>query len=208
MPQPNTSWRSFLLAGDRFVVGDTVLVRPDRKGPDYIAAVQCIRTDANEEILIELQWYYRPEETVFGRQPYHGDDEVLESDHKDTIHVSSVNSRCFVRTLAEYTAEQDNQSTPEFPMFFSRSKYLYKKKKIEPKTLPLICVCRQPENPDIPMICCDECDRCYHTNCIGMTKEKLKKLEKYVCAKCEQVSPTETDAPAATAEKPSRKRKR
>ncbi|KAF1333563.1 Leucine-rich repeat and iq domain-containing protein 3, partial [Globisporangium splendens] len=44
------------------------------------------------------------------------------------------------------------------------------------------CICRQPF--DGLMIGCDFCDDWFHDNCIGMSKEKVEKVENYTCPSC------------------------
>ena len=56
------------------------------------------------------RWYYRPEETLAGRQPFDGCSELLESDHVDIVPHSSVLSRCRVLGPAEYTREREVQT--------------------------------------------------------------------------------------------------
>ncbi|OQS03693.1 ATPase [Thraustotheca clavata] len=44
------------------------------------------------------------------------------------------------------------------------------------------CICRQPY--DGLMIGCDLCENWFHDTCIGLSKEKLEKVEGYVCPSC------------------------
>lgn len=44
------------------------------------------------------------------------------------------------------------------------------------------CICRQPF--DGLMIGCDHCDDWYHDSCIGMSKERVEKVEHYTCPSC------------------------
>ncbi|EEY64256.1 uncharacterized protein PITG_02800 [Phytophthora infestans T30-4] len=44
------------------------------------------------------------------------------------------------------------------------------------------CICRQPF--DGLMIGCDHCDDWFHDCCIGMSKEKAEKVERYTCPSC------------------------
>ena len=38
---------------------------------DFIAKIEKIYTDKNSEVQLDVRWYYRPEETVMGRMPWH-----------------------------------------------------------------------------------------------------------------------------------------
>ena len=105
--------------------------------------------------------------------------QVMESDHKDTVSVLTINSKCKVHTLEEYLAiakeARDNPAEQLIPVarapshhtahaaqeFMSRSYYLHKKKKFQ-KDLPLYCTCRKPFNPDKMLVCCEACKQWFH----------------------------------------------
>ncbi|GKC27508.1 bromo adjacent homology domain, zinc finger, RING/FYVE/PHD-type containing protein, partial [Tanacetum coccineum] len=55
-----------------FQVGESVLMRPsgERKAP-YVARVQRFVGDAKGNVNAIVEWYYRPEETIAGRKPFH-----------------------------------------------------------------------------------------------------------------------------------------
>ena len=50
---------------------------------------------------------------------------------------------------------------------------------------PVYCICREEERPG--MIGCDFCDEWYHTQCLSLTKEEVKRLanENWSCPNCE-----------------------
>ncbi|KAK2079438.1 hypothetical protein QBZ16_003130 [Prototheca wickerhamii] len=102
---------------------------------------------------------------------FHGEDEVLASDHEDEIEEDSIDGRCNVVTLPEYLAIQDKSRDDEadggVPTMYWRFKYLY--------------------NPDLPMIQCDECKVWYHGPCIGCTDEDITDLSE-VYFQCRKVT--------------------
>ena len=84
---------------------------------DFIAKIEKIYTDKNSEVQLDVKWYYRPEETVMGRMPWHARLEVLASDHTDSIHVGSVNSKCEIYDLEQVRTQRDKRVSPP-PLFF------------------------------------------------------------------------------------------
>ena len=50
---------------------------------------------------------------------------------------------------------------------------------------PVYCICREEERPG--MIGCDYCDEWYHTQCLSLSKEEVKRLanENWSCPNCE-----------------------
>ena len=57
------------------------------------------------------------------------------------------------------------------------------KEGLNPK--PVYCICREEERPG--MIGCDYCDEWYHTQCLSLTKDEVKRLanENWSCPNCE-----------------------
>mmetsp|Transcript_4491 Transcript_4491/g.11462 ORF Transcript_4491/g.11462 Transcript_4491/m.11462 type:complete len:240 (+) Transcript_4491:341-1060(+) len=189
MPSPKppafTTYKTFILASERFSVGDTVAVRSPGSVKDYIAAIERIHTDKDAEVMIDCRWYYRPEETAMGRQPWNGEDELIDSDHVDTFHVRCVNSRCKILTMADYEAywAGGHKVDTQVPVYFCRSKYLKKLGKLE-KPLPTYCACKQPQKPEASLIQCDKCDKWYFGKCIGLTSMDAGSLSSWMCPLC------------------------
>eukprot|EP00045_Choanoeca_perplexa_P009723 m.94862 g.94862 ORF g.94862 m.94862 type:complete len:204 (-) comp15006_c0_seq1:1453-2064(-) len=189
MHPPNTNYPAFILAQQEFKLGDSVTVkRPGvNKGKnDFVAKVERIYTNAASQVNIDVCWFYRPEELPCGRKPYHGRDEVITSDHRDTVKVETINSKAVVHTIEAY---EQRDSTPLhnagyiIPEFFSRSFYHYKEQHLKEPT-DKYCTCRQPHNPDKLMICCDECESWFHPKCVRMDESLVSSLTTWRCASC------------------------
>lgn len=193
-PPPNTTYKTFILAGERFTLGDTMLIKAHSNGiPDYIAKLEKIHTDPNGEVMLDSRWYYRPEETAMGRQSWQGVEEVIESDHTDTYHVRCVNGKCKIVSLNEYEnlppnrkkkSKNDNSSS-DVPIYFSRSFYL-KKSKCFKDPLPTYCFCKKPSNPDKLLLQCDKCEKWFHGECVRISREVALNLEEWMCPDCKQ----------------------
>eukprot|EP00041_Stephanoeca_diplocostata_P024069 m.602571 g.602571 ORF g.602571 m.602571 type:complete len:254 (+) comp22447_c0_seq2:1997-2758(+) len=192
-PPPFSSYKTFILHETRFTLGDTVMIKsPHAQGgrgtaPDFIAAIERIHTNKDGEVFVDGRWYYRPEETAEGRKPWHGTDELIDSDHVDAFHVRCVNAMCAVLPLKKFEelggqcAKDDNGNT--LPTFFCRSKYLKSKKRLE-KPLETYCACKQPQNPDMLLVSCDSCDQWYHGKCVKVSRADAEKQKKWKCPVC------------------------
>eukprot|EP00040_Diaphanoeca_grandis_P005827 m.34675 g.34675 ORF g.34675 m.34675 type:complete len:242 (-) comp17018_c0_seq1:66-791(-) len=190
-PAANTTYKTFILAGERFTIGDHMMIKGtgNRKDSDYIALLERIHTNEEGEVFLDTQWYYRPEETALGRLPWQGVEEILGSNHKDTYHVRCVNSKCKIYSLDEYENLPERPKTKkgnveyELPVFFCRTFYDREKKKLR-EELPVYCYCRQPSNPDKPLISCDKCEEWYHGDCVGITPTQADAMKSWSCPTC------------------------
>ncbi|RZC63808.1 hypothetical protein C5167_025550 [Papaver somniferum] len=75
---------SYTIKGTNKVIkaGDCVLMRPPEtnKAP-YVAKVEKMEADNRNNVKVKVRWYYRPEESIGGRRPFHGSKELFLSDH-------------------------------------------------------------------------------------------------------------------------------
>uniref|UniRef100_A0A7R9V747 PHD-type domain-containing protein n=1 Tax=Chlamydomonas euryale TaxID=1486919 RepID=A0A7R9V747_9CHLO len=177
---PSTSIQQFEASGVQYRPGDVCLMVPHEAGAQpYVGEIMKIQSD--EELLVK--WYYRPEEAVSGRKPFHGAQELFDSDHTDVCPTASVLTKCAVHSLRAYEAlphisEHD---------YFVRFRYHAASQRFEPSRVPVYCKCEQPYNPDRPMIRCIECDSWYHHDCLGMSMSDLAELlaTDFVCTSCD-----------------------
>ncbi|MEW5307783.1 MAG: hypothetical protein WDW38_010518 [Sanguina aurantia] len=119
-----------------------------------------LRTPKTTSVVVT--WYYAPEEVVGGRKPFHGSQELLHSDHEDTISVKSLMERINVHTLEEYQKLDEILEHDYFSRFF----YKAVTREFVPDQVPVVCHCEQPYNPDIECVQCDGCTEWYHTECL------------------------------------------
>eukprot|EP00210_Caulerpa_lentillifera_P004919 g4694.t1 len=168
-----------------FMTDDCVLINsgPSNLKP-YIGRIKKIEQRARNNISIEVEWFYRPDESLCGRLPFHGDKEVFESDHVDRLPSHVIEDRCTVHTYEEYTeleVVKDND-------FFYRWKYDPSTGEFTPDQVTVYCVCELPHNPDRSMIGCDQCKDWFHPECIGLTESEQVELESesstFLCPSC------------------------
>ncbi|KAF2903938.1 hypothetical protein ILUMI_02236, partial [Ignelater luminosus] len=91
--------------GDVIEPRDCVLLKagPRRNDLPFVAKVAALWENPDDgEMMMSLLWYYRPEHTEQGRQPYDESDEVFASRHKDTNSVACIEDKCYVLTFNEY----------------------------------------------------------------------------------------------------------
>ena len=51
----------------------------------------------------------------------------------------------------------------------------------------LFCLCHQPEDGRF-MICCDQCDKWYHGECVNVTSAAGQQMDMFICPTCTSVS--------------------
>jgi len=161
-------------------VGDNVVVQGEDTVP-FVAKIDQIKRLENDT-QVRLLWYYRPEEAMGGRRPFHGKNELFLSDHFDWCSHRCVDSKCNIHTLRQY------QELPQVTDrdYFSRFVYKAKQKRFKPDRVPVYCLCEMPYNPDLDMVECDTCAEWYHMACLGITEQELRRKETFVCPLCQK----------------------
>lgn len=74
---------------------------PDNR--PYIARVKNFGTDSEGNPMVRVRWYYWPEEATGGRKQFHGAKELFWSDHCDTQSTRTIEGKCIVHSLKDYT---------------------------------------------------------------------------------------------------------
>ena len=52
----------------------------------------------------------------------------------------------------------------------------------------LYCICQTSDSGSF-MICCDHCEKWYHTHCLGITRSFAKNVETFYCFVCQNKNP-------------------
>ncbi|KAL3929801.1 MAG: hypothetical protein SGPRY_001807 [Prymnesium sp.] len=82
--------------------------------------------------------------------------------------------RCTQEQLVQHEAEEDE----------ARLQLLLPSSQADQKKKVSLCPCRRTDD-SIFMLACDECDRWFHGECVGVTEEEAEAVAKWVCKKCE-----------------------
>nr|CAB3452166.1 unnamed protein product [Digitaria exilis] len=136
--------------------GDCVLMRAfDASKPPYVARVEAIEAAGSRgtNVRVRVRWYYRPEESIGGRRPFHGSKEVFLSDHYDVQSADTIEGKCNVHSFRSYT-KLDSVCAEDF---FCRFEYKSATGSFVPDRIAVFCKCEMPYNPDDLMIQCEEC---------------------------------------------------
>ncbi|CAN8099467.1 unnamed protein product [Discula destructiva] len=182
-----TRYNSFVLNGSKyfsdnyiFVANESTIERQKagqpQPGPrthsedDWVARILEIRASDEHHVYARVYWMYWPDELppntldgkkyVSGRQPYHGQGELIASNHMDIINVVSVTQQATVNQVTDENDEQIQQA-------------LYWRQALDVRTFELsavdrVCKCNEPGNPDKVLIGCpnDSCKKWLHEECM------------------------------------------
>jgi hypothetical protein len=82
------------------------------KGGISVCRIAGYRKDSSGELFILCRWFYSPEETVQGRLPRHGHNELLSGDYIDIAPADTIICRCRVLDPDSYAKELMAVSDP------------------------------------------------------------------------------------------------
>ncbi|PSR99387.1 hypothetical protein BD289DRAFT_38149 [Coniella lustricola] len=184
-----TRYNSFVLNGSKYFSDNYIYVanentvrrqkagstasssgRQTHSDDDWVARILEIRASDEHHVYARIYWMYWPDELpegtvdgkklVSGRQPYHGQNELIASNHMDIINVVSVTQQA---TVNQVTDENDDQIQSA----------LYWRQGLDLRTLELssvdrICKCNEPGNPDKMLVACPNtsCGKWMHEECL------------------------------------------
>ncbi|KAM0278363.1 hypothetical protein ACHAQH_005183 [Verticillium albo-atrum] len=139
---------------------------------EWVGRILEIRAQDEHHVYARIYWMYWPEELPVqtkddgkfvqraGRQPYHGVNELIASNHMDVINVVSVTAEAKVKQWFE---ENDDEIQDG----------LYWRQALDVRTLSLssvhrTCKCKQPANPDKTLVACSQtnCSTWLHDECL------------------------------------------
>ncbi|BBN09289.1 chromatin remodeling protein [Marchantia polymorpha subsp. ruderalis] len=181
-----TTVDSYKIPGSRNVVkvGDCVLIRaPQRVESPYVARIEKIeQIPASDKVktVVKLRWFYHPEETVCGRRPFHGEQELCKSDHFDSQDADCIQGKCKVYTFEDYCMLKEVDKHD----YFWRFEYQAASQTLSPDSVDVYCICEMPYNPDHFMVQCEMCSDWFHPSCVKLSQEQVATMEAYVCLRC------------------------
>ncbi|XP_051147170.1 chromatin remodeling protein SHL-like isoform X3 [Andrographis paniculata] len=157
-------------------------MRPaDSSNPSYVARVEKIEAGSRgTNVRIHVRWYYRPEESIGGRRPFHGSKELFLSDHFDVQSADTIEGKCTVHSFKNY-AKLDAVENDDF---FCRFEYNSISGAFNPDRVAVYCKCEMPHNPDELMVQCEGCTDWFHPTCMDITPEEAESLDHFYCHTC------------------------
>ncbi|KAK9372375.1 uncharacterized protein V1513DRAFT_460645 [Lipomyces chichibuensis] len=180
--QPKADWeqlskyRNFVVGDERFTVGDYVFVNHASNMNDiglsdpsqfWIGRVLEIRASDPSHVYVRLFWMYWPNELPGGRRYYHGNKELVASNHMDVIDAMTVAAKAAVSHWLELDDED------KLADLFWRQRYDSYNNELMP--IRKHCKCKRYYNPDTTMIWCSSCNSWLHEACV---KDDIKKRYK------------------------------
>ncbi|KAJ4178692.1 hypothetical protein NW759_017338 [Fusarium solani] len=193
-------YKIFVVKGQRFQCGNFVLVAneatrertnntrdskqmTDESRRPWIAYILEIRAADENRVFARVYWMYWPDElppgtfngkkSIQGRQPYHGHNELIASNHMDVISVLCVEGPASVKQWMESSDDGLDSEYIWRQIFDCHQKRLTS---AEP-----ICSCGLPANPHRRTIGCSACGMWFHEWCLLRdTLERLRnRLQDY-----------------------------
>jgi hypothetical protein len=143
------------------------LLKFDRENLWVGRVLEC-RADSERDVFLRIFWLYWPEELPMGRQPYHGEKELVMSNAMDIIDAQSIASAAEV----SYWDEKDEEGDSDLGERFWRQTFdvnkLGKANKGGLSDVRRHCTCQREYNPDLTMYkCVDEnCGIWNHEECL------------------------------------------
>ncbi|KAF2831080.1 hypothetical protein CC86DRAFT_366554 [Ophiobolus disseminans] len=164
-------YRKFTISEAEFEVGQVIFVNiteDDNESKDVsqyaFARILEVRAGDASHVFLRVYYLYKPEELPEGRQPHHGDSELIASNHMDIIEAMTVVDR------AEVVHWDENPENSEWPLrdqWFWRQTYDIEKPKAQQLSkLRQYCIDKAPCNPDEPLINCSSCAKWLHAHCL------------------------------------------
>jgi hypothetical protein len=182
-------------AGIRFYPGQDILVNrtsPPPPPPDSdalpaealqfmkehqsVARIQEVCAYSRAEVYVLVFWYYWPHELPGGEQDYHGESEMILSNHVDILDATTISNHAPIQEWAEV-----DDSDKVLKALYWRQTYDLTKMSTKNRGLSALrkhCTCRGEYNPDRTMYQCSSpgCRLWSHVECL---EDRLRKELQY-----------------------------
>ncbi|KAL8722378.1 MAG: hypothetical protein Q9181_007498 [Wetmoreana brouardii] len=185
-------YRNFVLRDQTYYVHQYVLISrfqplpKEHKPLDTDDEVLCvarileIRARDSQNVYVRVYWLYRPEEIPSGRQPYHGEHELVATNHMEIVDTLRVIRPARVNHLED---EKLWFRIPKVGLYW-RQRYNFILQELS-RMIPTLntvthlmqnqqvprnhCICSRPVKPEGTVICCNnpQCGLLLHGNCIA-----------------------------------------
>ncbi|CAD8105338.1 unnamed protein product [Paramecium sonneborni] len=181
-----TKHQDIMIYKKRYQIGDSVLI----KTTNQIEQIGLIlnfygyqQDDKTIVPLVEVQWYctYQDLADSIDKDSF-SECELFLTEQSTILFIDCIQAKCFVMNIDEF------ENTGTSNAYFTRAKYNTLTKQLEPpiSQWKKVCICEQPQNPDLLYIQCDQCNKWFHLSCMGLTQEQANQMEQYSCKICKK----------------------
>ncbi|RMD40087.1 hypothetical protein DV735_g5061, partial [Chaetothyriales sp. CBS 134920] len=114
----------------------------------WVGKIQETRAEDEHRVFLRVFWLYWPQELPDGPQPYHGQQELVLSNHAEVVEATTISGRAEVSHWTE--EDDDDEERPLYPLFWRQTFDLNPGPDGKPtlSALRKHCVCRKEYNPD------------------------------------------------------------
>ncbi|RMZ81213.1 hypothetical protein DV737_g2642, partial [Chaetothyriales sp. CBS 132003] len=137
----------------------------------WVGKIREARAQSEHRVFLRVFWLYWPEELPGGPQVYHGQQELVLSNHVEVVEATTISGPAEVSHWDEQEdSDGDEDERPLYPLFWRQTLDLKPGPNGKP-TLSVLrkhCVCRKEYNPDRIMFKCmqDSCGIWNHKECL------------------------------------------
>jgi hypothetical protein len=119
---------------------------------------------------------------------FHGEAELFRSNHADAVHTDALAAPCRVLGIEAYKALSESGGgggAAPGADFYARYHFAAATDgAFTPRLVPVLCSCKEPENPDRFMATCDRCRLWFHPVCEGGSERAVRAPATFHCARC------------------------
>lgn len=121
-----TPYRKFTVGEDNFKLGDNIFIKAEGGREDsereWIGRVMEVRAGDPQHVYVRILWFCHPEDVPGGRQPWHGQRELIASNWMEIVDALTVDGRAEVVPYSEEEELPDSQFYWRQTMDYQKSK--------------------------------------------------------------------------------------
>lgn len=163
-----SSFRSTIVDNVEYFIQQKAYFRITQNHLDFlrIGHILEIKSLDPRHVYIRVYWMYKPQDPPLTKEKYHGQSELIATNHMSVVDASRIVQHANVAHWAEAS-----EPVPSGSLFW-RQQYNVLTKELS--QLQPTCVCRTPVNPDEQPFICRRCQLRMHLDCITrLTAERL-----------------------------------
>lgn len=188
--RPQTLWnamsifRSTIVDNQEYFIQQKVYIRITQDHHDIlrIGHILEIKSLDPRHVYVRVYWMYRPQDLPLTKQKYHGQSELIATNHMNVVDASRIVQHANVAHWAE-----SSDPLPSRNLFWRQHYNVLTK---ELSQLQPTCLCGIPLNPDEQTVICTHCQLRMHIGCI--TRRAAERLNREIKVPNQEITSTTT----------------